>query len=200
MSIELTASATRLEHELTEPIYRLSVEQYQAMINNRILTSDDRVELLDAWIIPKMTKNPPHVLATARLFDHLVQLVPAGWFVAKEDPVVVGSSQPEPDIAVIRGDRSTFRNRHPNVSEVEFIVEVADTSLALDLGKKKRIYAQAKVPEYWVLDVEGETIELFREPVGEEYSSHRLFSIADTVPVSLGGTEVGTIPVRELLI
>src|SRR6266571_505513 len=126
------------------PIMRLSVQQYHSMIDAGILRSGDPVELLEGWLVVKMTKNPPHVFANARLHDILVPLVPTGWFVNSQDPVTTLESEPEPDASVIRGDRRDFLGGHPSPRDVALIGEVADSSLDDDRGIKKRIYARAR--------------------------------------------------------
>src|SRR5439155_21803197 len=113
----------------SEPIWRLSVEQYHEMARAGILTKDDRVELLEGWLVAKMTKHPPHVIATGLIHDALRVIVPDGWYVSKEDPVTTLDSEPEPDLAVIRGTRRDYRDHHPGPLDVVLVVEVADTSL-----------------------------------------------------------------------
>src|SRR4051794_9081741 len=82
----------------TVPIYRLSVEQYHAMIEAGILHSGEPVELLEGWLVPKMTKHPPHIFATQTLRDLLPPLVAPGWFVNDQEPVTTEESEPEPDL------------------------------------------------------------------------------------------------------
>src|SRR5689334_23190287 len=85
------------------PIYRLSVEQYHTMARAGILKEGAPVELLEGWLVPKMTQNPPHRLAAGLVQDALAGLIPAGWHVQIGNPVTTEDSEPEPDVAVIRG-------------------------------------------------------------------------------------------------
>src|SRR5207247_5767280 len=114
------------------PIYRLTVEQYRAMAEAGILTEDDPVELLEGWLVRKMTKNPPHVVATGLVRRTLEQLLPSGWYVAVQDPISMADSDPEPDVAVVRGEVRDYLDRHPGPQDVVTVVEVADTSLKQD--------------------------------------------------------------------
>src|SRR5438105_8922236 len=88
----------------TEPIFRLSVDQYHEMIQAGILTEDDPVELLEGWLVEKMPKNPPHTLATRLVRTALERLAPKGWFINTQEPITTTESEPEPDASVARGD------------------------------------------------------------------------------------------------
>src|SRR5438132_10578955 len=111
-----------------EPIFRLSVEQYHQMARAGILTEDDPVELLEGWLVRKMTKHRPHSRCTYRTRRALDRLVPAGWYVDAQEPVTTTDSEPEPDVAVIRGDDDDYPDRHPGPDEVALVVEVADST------------------------------------------------------------------------
>src|SRR4051794_26456064 len=83
-----------------EPVWRLSVEQYHAMICAGILTEDHPVELLEGLLIAKMSKNPAHSTAKRLLLQALIGTLPAGWFVDEQEPVTTADSEPEPDLKV----------------------------------------------------------------------------------------------------
>ena len=94
------------------PILRLSVKQYHAMLRADVLQSGDPVELLEGLLVLKMSKNPPHVFANARLNDALSDLVPTDYFVNSQDPITTLESEPEPDASVIRGQRREIGRAH----------------------------------------------------------------------------------------
>jgi Uma2 family endonuclease len=102
----------------TLPIKRLTVAQYDAMAAAGILAPDDRIELLDGWLVEKMTKNPPRRIATRRTLDALTALAPAGWYVESQEPIVTGDSEPEPDVAIIVGDTGDYAASNPPASAV----------------------------------------------------------------------------------
>jgi Uma2 family endonuclease len=185
------------------PIMRLSVEQYHKMMQAGILRSGDPVELLEGWLVVKMSKNPPHVFANSRLHDLLLQMVPTGWFVNSQDPITTLESEPEPDASVIRGDRRDFLAGHPTPQDVALIGEVADSSLAYDRGIKKRIYARAAIPIYWIINLEDRFIEVYTDPTGPaevpDYRGHEVYRENDLVPIILDGKEIGTMEVKSLL-
>src|SRR5437867_3482434 len=120
----------------TEPIYRLSVAQYHAMAEHGILDENDPVELLEGWLVQKMTKHRPHSLCTLRARREMERLLPAGWHVESQEPITTADSEPEPDVAVIRGSEDDYLDRQPEAAEVALVIEIAETSLRTDRGAK----------------------------------------------------------------
>jgi Uma2 family endonuclease len=104
---------------------------------------------------------------------------------------------------VVRGELRDYRDRHPGPQDVALVVEVADTSLRQDRGPKKRVYARAGIPIYWIVDLKAEVIEVHVTPTSAgkrpDYRESRTYGAAEEVPVLLDGVEVGRIPVREIL-
>lgn len=184
-------------------IWRLSVEQYHEMIRAGILTDDDPVELLEGWLVVKMPKNPPHRLATQLTRAALERLLPAGWFVDAQEPITTETSEPEPDVMLVRGDPRQYGDRHPGAQDLALVVEVAETSLTRDRGMKKRLYARTKIPVYWIVNLVDGWIEVYTDPTGPaaepDYRQHRDYGPADELPVVIEGKEVGRLAVRDLL-
>lgn len=183
----------------TEPIWRMSVEQYLAMAESGILDDSDRVELLDGWLVEKMAKNPPHVASNEFARDTLAELVPAGWFVNGSGVLVTPTSVPEPDVMLVRGNRRDFVKRHPRPQDVGLVVEVADSSLGRDRGLKRRLYADAGVPHYWIANLVDNILESHSQPENGDYVKHRTLRRGDSVPLVLDGVEVASVAVADLL-
>lgn len=186
-----------------EPMFRLSVAQYHEMIEHGILTTDDPVELLEGYLVTKMPKKRRHSLVTQRSRIAIEKLLPPGWFLDVQEPVTLQDSEPEPDISVIRGNREQFRDQHPTGSDVGMLVETADTSLRRDRGWKKKVYARAEIPVYWIINLVDEQVEFYSKP-GEvgghwDYQDITVFRVGQEVPLVLDGLEVDRIPVKELL-
>jgi Uma2 family endonuclease len=190
-----------------ESLYRLSVEAYHAMIRAGILTEDDSVELLDGLLVLKMAKNPPHIVATELLQRALSRVVPEGWYVSMQNPVTTGSSEPEPDGKVVKGDPRTYLKRKPGPRNVPIAIEVSDDSLRRDRTVKKRIYAAAGISNYWIINLIDRCVEVYTEPTGPvnkqnskpDYRKIRTLRPDESLVVILGGREVGRIAVRDLL-
>jgi Uma2 family endonuclease len=204
----VSASLAPIDESISiESLYRLSVEQYHAMIRAAILTEDDSVELLEGLLVPKMSKNPPHIVATELLQRALSRVVPEGWYVSMQNPLTTKSSEPEPDAKVVKGDPRTYLKRKPGPRNVPIAIEVADNSLRRDRTVKKRIYAAAGIPSYWIINLIDQCVEVYTEPTGPataqnprpDYRKVRTLGPGESLVVVLGGHEVGKIAVRDLL-
>ena len=187
----------------TLPIYRLSVEQYHQMIAAGILSPEDRIELLNGFLVPKMPKNPPHRLATRNIRVALERLGLPGCFVDEQEPITFAGSEPEPDGQLIRGSPKQFSDHHPVPTDVLTVVEVSDSSLAYDRGEKQRLYAEARIPVYWIVNLVDRQIEVYTQPTGPAlepgYAQMKVFGPNDELPVIIDGLEVGRIAVRDIL-
>ncbi|MBW4601641.1 MAG: Uma2 family endonuclease [Calothrix sp. FI2-JRJ7] len=173
------------------------------MIRLGILTSDDPVELLEGWIIQKMPKNPPHRVANKLVRNALEEIVPAGWYVDAQEPVTLKDSEPEPDVVIVQCDTRDYTERHPGSNDLALVVEIADSTLERDRTYKKRIYACAGIPVYWIVNLIEQQIEVYTQPdvSGEEatYIGRSCYDLSSQVSVMIEGCEVGRLNVRDLL-
>jgi Uma2 family endonuclease len=184
--------------------HRFTVEQYHQMARVGILKEGERVELLNGLIFQKMTVNPPHSYTVRELSRLLILALRTDWVVSVQQPVTIagGDSEPEPDVAVAVGPYGRYAERHPGPRDVALLVEVADSSLAEDQTVKFAIYAAARVPVYWIVNLVDRRVEVYTQPRGGKnptYRTRRDYGPDDAVPVVLAGRQVGSIPVREIL-
>ena len=184
-------------------IWRLSIEQYHAIIQAGILTDDDSVELLEGWLVFKMPKNPPHRATTRLVRTALENILPAGWYVDSQEPITLSNSEPEPDIVVVRGATRQYLDRHPGAEDIALIIEVSDTTLQRDRTVKKRIYARAGISIYWIVNLVEEQVEVYSQPLVEveqpDYSQRWDFGRSAVIPIIIEGIEIGAIAVDALL-
>jgi Uma2 family endonuclease len=184
-------------------IWRLSIEQYHAIIQAGILTDDDSVELLEGWLVFKMPKNPPHGATTRLVRTGLENILPAGWYVDSQEPITLSNSEPEPDIVVVRGETRQYLDRHPGAEDIALIIEVSDTTLQRDRTVKKRIYARAGISIYWIVNLVEEQVEMYSQPLVEveqpDYSQRLDFGRSAVIPIIIEGIEIGAIAVDALL-
>lgn len=172
-----------------EPVWRISVSKYHEMIAAGILTSEDKVELLEGLLVPRMSKNPPHSARTAMLRKGLERSLPAGWIVRVQDPITLEASEPEPDLAVVRGAERDFMDRHPGPRDIALVVEVTDSSLHRDKVTKLRIYASAGIPVYWVLNLNSGHLEVYSEPRDSTYTRSEAYRSPGAVPIPVAGAQ-----------
>ena len=180
-------------------LFRLSVAQYHAMRDAGILDEDDRVELLDGLLVPKLTKHPPHSQSTWLVRAALERVAPADHFVNSRDAITTADSEPEPDVLLVRGSIRDYADRHPGPSEVSLIVEIADTTLRRDRGVKRKIYARAGIEHYWIVDLNARVVLSFSEPAGSRFATEDTYADGSEIPLVMGGIEIARIPVASLL-
>ena len=184
-------------------IWPLSVEQYHKMVVAGILDEDLPVELLEGWLVTKMGKNPRHRLAAELVREILAALLPAGWFVEGQEPLTTADSEPEPDASVVRGDRGDYLDRHPQPEEIALVVEVSDTSLRRDRALKGRIYANAGVPVYWIVNLNDGLVEVYTGPSGPTtapvFADRSDYGVSDEVPVVIDGREIARVAVARMM-
>src|SRR5262245_15657765 len=119
-----TATAQPVTYGLDAAIPRFSVARYQKMIADGNLTPDDKVELLENYMVLKMPKNPLHDGTIDLVKAALPSRLPAGWFLRVQQTVVLSDSQPEPDFAVVRGNARSYLQRHPGPADAGLLIEV----------------------------------------------------------------------------
>ena len=106
---------------ITDPVWRLSVDQYHAMIDSGILNENTPVELVEGILLEKMPQNPPHSFVTDAVRSALAALVPDA-YVRAQAPITLPDSEPEPDVVVAVGARRQFFHRHPGATDIALVV------------------------------------------------------------------------------
>lgn len=182
---------------------RFTVAEYHQMIRTGILTDGEPIELLEGWMVKKMSHGTPHDSAMDAIEGLLPALLPVAWFIRCQRAVTLGDSEPEPDYAVVRGPRSRYRDNHPTPADIGFVIEFSATSLRIDRVGKARIYARAGIPVYWIVNVVDKVIEVYTRPSGPiespAYCQRDDYPTGTAVPVVLDGATVGTIPVADVM-
>ena len=164
-----------------------------------IVGSEDRCELLDGYLVNKMVQDTPHASTGERFTEDLMRLVPAGWRVRIQLPLDLGDSVTEPDACVVRGGRRTFSERHPTAGDVGLVIEVSESTLSIDRGFKKRLYAAAGIPVYWIVNLIDGVVEVCSDPTSTGYATRTDYRVGDMVPVVLDGIEIARLPASEVL-
>lgn len=182
-------------------IRRMTVEEYERMVDAGIIPSRNRFHLINGYVVEKMTRNPPHAISFQRCGGELGRVMPPGWHVRPALPVRLPSqaSEPEPDHCVVRGAIDDYLERHPGPADVALVVEVADSSLAEDRDYAARLYGPAGIPACWIVDINGRRVEVHTGPGPAGYGSIEVFTEGQSVPVMIDGREVGRIAVSDML-
>jgi Uma2 family endonuclease len=182
---------------------RFTVAEYHWLIDQGFLTDEDKVELLNGYMVLKMPRNPPHDSALAKVGRRLDRLAPAGWQCRQQSAVTFLESQPEPDVVLARGGEDEYDARHPGSADIGLVVEVSNTSLDYDRTDKGSVYAGESIPVYWIVNVVDRQIEVYTDPTGPVadpvYRRRQDYLPGSAVEVVLDGVRVGTVAVDEVL-
>jgi Uma2 family endonuclease len=136
--------------------------EYDRLIEIGIFCPGDKVELLGGQLCVSEPQNNPHATAISLGLEALQKALPPGWHVRVQLPLALDDeSEPEPDLAVVSGGPRDYVD-HP--SRPALVVEVADASVALDRAHKGGLYARARLPEYWIVNLVDRVLEVYREP------------------------------------
>lgn len=161
---------------------RITVERYQKMVATGVLSSEDRVELIEGDIVNRAPPSPRHAQLRARLAKRLILGVGEAALVGPGNPVDLGAdSELEPDLVLLKRRPDDYCEAHPQADDVLLLVEVADASLAFDLGAKRDLYARFGVCEYWVVDVIHERLLVNRQPVDGRFRETYEYGLGDTL-------------------
>lgn len=153
--------------------HRFTAEEYRKMGEAGIFSEDDRVELIDGEVVEMAPIGWRHALCVTRLTTLLAgfaseqSLLGRCYGVSVQNPIALRRhEEPQPDLALVEGPPS---GRLPGPAEVALVVEVADTSLAYDRERKLPLYAEAGIPEAWLMDLNANAIEVYSEPGPKGY-------------------------------
>ncbi len=160
-----------------------TMAEYHQMIAAGLLV-DRRVELLNGQIIEMSPEGPEHTYRGETLAEWLRDRLRGRAYVREARPITLDHSEPEPDIAVVRGDRSQFVQRHPGAADLFWVVEISRSTLATDLTHKRDLYARVGIPEYWVVDLVNRRVVVFRQPEAGRYSQAETVSDRPIAPLA----------------
>jgi Uma2 family endonuclease len=181
--------------------YRFTPELFE-QLGELGLFRDQRVELIGGEIVQMAPVGPEHSVCKTYSANSWQRRTNPKWHVRIEDPLRIGDSEPFPDIAIVPGKPSDYRQHHPTTALL--VIEIADTSLEYDRTAKMSLYASAGIPEYWIVNLVERCLEVYREPVSPaegtafnaRYKWLRYYSLEETVePLFEPGL---VIPVRAL--
>lgn len=142
---------------------RLTRLEYEALVERGVLGEDDPIELLDGRLVFREPQGSRHAAACLRIRIALDRAFGRGYHVRPQFPIALDDdSEPEPDIAVVRGRIEDYLDAHP--TSPALVVEIADSSLAWDRERKGSLYARAGVADYWIVNLVGGVLEVYRDP------------------------------------
>ncbi|NJL01152.1 MAG: Uma2 family endonuclease [Spirulinaceae cyanobacterium SM2_1_0] len=146
-----------------------SLADYHRLVATGLL-ADRAVELLAGDIVEMPPEGPEHAYLSTRLDKVLSRLLGDRAEVRQGHPITLPpASEPEPDLAIMQPLGSVYRDRHPSAAEIFWLIEYANTSLSKDRDVKRKLYAQASIPAYWLVDLQNRQVYGYSEPQAGDY-------------------------------
>ncbi len=164
--------------------YKFTADEYYRLYETGVLDAKDRIELLNGELIIMHAIGYRHAQAVTNLNASLSEQARRRYKISPQNPVELDRySAPQPDLALVPWTRGNAK-RHPAPEEVFLIIEVADSSLEYDRAEKLRAYATTGIREFWLLNLQDDTLEIYRQPEGPAYRE-QLTIPADGTPAPL---------------
>jgi Uma2 family endonuclease len=149
-----------------------TVNDYYKMAEVGILDWEDRVELIHGEILKMSPINSPHAKIVARLTRILNAMLGERALVRGQCPIQIDEySEPEPDLSIVAFQIDEYEDQHPRPEEVYLLIEASDTTLQRDRKLKLPMYAEAAIPEVWILDMKNQIVEVYTNPENGKYQT-----------------------------
>jgi Uma2 family endonuclease len=164
---------------------RFTVDEYYKMAEVGILGPDERVQLIEGKIVQMPPIGPRHAFNVDRLAHFLLARLGELATIRAQHPLrLARGAEPEPDVAVVASYRDApraYESRHPGPTDALLVVEVADSTLAFDLGEKAMMYALHGIADLWVVDLPDDRLVVHREPTVDGYAGVRTVARGETI-------------------
>ena len=172
--------------------HRFTVDEFHKMGEAGILTEGHRVELVSGEIVEMAPIGIAHAACVRELDEWLQAVLRGEAIVSAQQPLRVEyDGEPLPDIAILRSRADRYRSSHPTSADALVVIEVADSSVLYDRNVKSRMYARARIPEYWVVDLPRQSVAVFLSPAYDEYTDQREYRGDESwISPGLGDREV----------
>lgn len=175
----------------------LTVKEYHQMAEAGIFDPDEKLELINGEIVYMSPVGSKHAHCVDVLNMHLITQIAGKAVVRVQNPLALfEGSEPEPDLAVVKGPANKYRDKHPSGMDTLLVIEVADSSLQKDREVKLPIYAEAGIPVYWIINLEEKQVEVYHSPAGKVYRHRDLMMIDDILSLESLSFQL---PVKEIL-
>jgi Uma2 family endonuclease len=137
-----------------------TIEEYHRAAQLQLFRPDERLELIEGDIIVMSPKGSAHVVCCQKLLRSLRFNLASEYDFQCQDPIQIGDSEPEPDLVIVRANLA----RIPTAEDVVIVIEISDSTLKYDRETKGRLYAKARIAEYWIFNLIDNILEIYRKP------------------------------------
>ncbi len=162
---------------------RFSYAEFEQMSESGLFASE-HVELLNGEIFVKGMQGPKHARAIRHLNKVFTELFTNKAIISPQLPLILLSPPPdfvEPDMALLQLPENLYEDRNPTSTDAILVIEVSDTTLERDQNAKLSAYARNKIPEYWILNLHTNQLEVNRNPDNEDYLETNKYKVGQTV-------------------
>lgn len=173
-----------------------STEDYHHMIKTGLLENRP-VELLAGEIVEMSPEGEPHAFFSSEAGHYLTRILGDRAFLRHAKPITLpNQSEPEPDLAIVQPLGREYLTHHPYPENIFWVIEYANTSLDKDSTIKYHIYAEARILEYWLVNLQTGELIVYRQPSGREYGSKMTLKEGNISPVAFPDV---TIPIEAII-
>ncbi|WP_083767401.1 Uma2 family endonuclease [Rippkaea orientalis] len=185
----ITKIAIEQEIIIMSTLAKWTINNYHQMIDAGIL-AQRKVELIAGDIVEMTPEKPLHRRVTVKLADYFRDKLRGRGIIFEAHPITLFDSEPEPDIIIAQLPLERYDHRHPYAEDIELLIEVSDTTLKYDLDTKQKIYALAKIKEYWIIDIHGPQLKIFQQPESNRYLTQFNFTQGMISPIAFPDIEI----------
>ena len=169
----MATSVLQLQPE-EQTLRKLTIAEYHKLVEAGVLHPKERVELLDGLLVQMAPIGPRHQSIVDQLTEEFSAQNKGRYKVSPGRPIPIPDfNEPQPDMVLFK--RGVPSERHPSPNEIYLVVEVSETTLKQDEGKKLLAYQDAGIPEYWIVDVAAKVVRIHRLNQAKTYSEETHF-------------------------
>jgi len=173
-----------------------SIEDYHQIIKTGLLV-DRPVELLAGEIVKMSPEGEPHAFFSSEMGSYLTRVLGDRAFLRQAKPITLpNQSEPEPDLAIVQPLGREYLSHHPYPENIFWVIEYANTSLEKDSTVKYHIYAEAGIPEYWLVNLQTAELIVYSQPRGQDYGSKMTLKEGEISPLAFPDL---TIPIEAII-
>ena len=144
---------------------RFTIDEYHRLIELEFLKESDRIELIRGELIQMVAKGTPHTVCGSILSRQLDRLLGDRAVIRGQDPITLpNQSEPEPDVAIAGGKDEDYLAHHPYPEDIFLVIEISDSTLDYDQTTKLKIYAEAAISDYWIVNLNVRQLERYSQP------------------------------------
>lgn len=163
---------------------KFTVEQYEQMAKIGFLQPDERVELLRGEIINISPIGRRHAAFVCRLHQIFNDVLTKQIIIWEQNPVILDNySEPQPDLVILKAKADFYESAKPIAEDVFLLVEISDFTLATDTNIKIPLYAKANIQEVWLVNLNEDTVEVYRHPAGDKYNNFNTYKLGDNLSI-----------------